>query len=301
MTIDLAAATAFMTTHARPLERRWFSHLTGATDPRGVVAALDAHRNADGGYGWAIEPDLRAANSQPAGALHAFEVLEALAPFTSDHSSTLCDWLESATLDDGGLPFALPVDDSTGTAPFWAGADATTSSLHITSAVTAAAQRLARHDPAVRNHDWFRRSTSYCLRTIEAIDTPSHVLELKYALQFLDAAHDAEPSAVVQLTRLAEQIPPSGMVHVEGGLEDEMLRPLDFSPHPGRPLRDVFAPDIVADDLARLASLQQPDGGWVVDFAAYSPAATIDWRCLATVHAVTVLQANGWADRPTAK
>jgi len=299
MTIDLDAATAFMTTHSRPLERRWFARLVGAADPEGVVAALDGHRNDDGGYGWAIEPDLRATNSQPAGALHAFEVLEALVPHTTNQASTLCDWLASATLDDGGLPFALPLDDPTGSAPFWASADPFASSLHITSAVTASAQRLARHDSSVREHPWLRRSTDYCLRAIEALAQPGHVLELKYALQFLDAVHDVAPSAAGQMTRLAAAIPPSGMLHVEGGLEDEMLRPLDFAPEPSRPLRDRFAADVVADDLARLASLQQPDGGWVVDFTAYSPAAAIDWRCLATVRAVAVLQANGWVDRPT--
>jgi hypothetical protein len=299
--VDLAAATAFMTTHARPLERRWFAHLTGTPDPDGVVAALDAHRNADGGYGWAIEPDLRASNSQPAGALHAFESLEALVPFTSGRSSTICDWLDAATLPDGGLPFALPVDDATGTAPFWAGADPTSSSLHITTAVVASAQRLARHDRAVREHPWLQRARAYCLGTIEAIDKAGHALELKYALQFLDAVHEVEPAAAAQMERLAGAIPASGTLHVDGGLEDESLRPLDFTPEPGRPLRGTFDPAVVADDLARLASLQQPDGGWVVDFTAYSPAAELDWRCLATVRAVTVLVANEWVERPTPK
>jgi hypothetical protein len=301
MQIDLAAATSFMTTHSRPLERRWFAHLTAERDPEGVAAALDAHRNADGGYGWAIEPDLRATNSQPAGALHAFETLESLAPFTTPHASTLCDWLDSATLADGGLPFALPLDDPTGSAPFWANADHASSSLHITSAVVAAAQRVARDDPAVREHPWLRRATDHCLHTISALDAPGHVLELKYALQFLDAVHDTEPSAAAQLARLAGRIPPSGTLHVAGGLDDEMMRPLDFSPQPGRPLRQYFSAGVIAEDLARLASLQQPDGGWVVDFTAYSPAAAVDWRCLATVRAVAVLRANGWADEPTSR
>ena len=38
---------------------------------------------------------------------------------------------------------------------------------------------------------------------------------------------------------------------------------------------------------------QQDDGGWVVDFTAYSPAAALDWRGYATVGALTVLRANG--------
>jgi hypothetical protein len=72
-----------------------------------------------------------------------------VAPATSPRAAELCDWLTATTLPDGGLPFGLPVADATATAPFWAEADPTASSLHMTAAVAAVAQRVARHDPAV--------------------------------------------------------------------------------------------------------------------------------------------------------
>jgi hypothetical protein len=74
MSIDLPAATSFVTTHARILDRRRLRLLLGDGDPEGVLAALDAYRNLDGGFGWGLEPDLRSAESQPAAGLHAFEV-----------------------------------------------------------------------------------------------------------------------------------------------------------------------------------------------------------------------------------
>ena len=74
MTPDLTAATAFMATHARLLDRRRFELLCGRGEPTEVLAALDGYRNSDGGYGWGLEPDLRSPESQPAGALHALEV-----------------------------------------------------------------------------------------------------------------------------------------------------------------------------------------------------------------------------------
>jgi hypothetical protein len=109
MTIDLLAARNFMATHARVLDRRRFELLDGETDPSGVLAALDGYRNSDGGYGWALEADLRSPESQPAAALHAFEVLEAIAPTTAPQAAALCDSLDSVTLSDGGLPMALPL------------------------------------------------------------------------------------------------------------------------------------------------------------------------------------------------
>ena len=73
--IDLTAAASFMATHARVLDRRRFALLVGQEPPEGVLDALAGYANADGGYGWGLEPDLRDPESQPAGALHAFEAL----------------------------------------------------------------------------------------------------------------------------------------------------------------------------------------------------------------------------------
>ena len=65
MTIDLTAATGFMATHARVLDRRRFELLLGTGDPDAVLAAADGYRNPDGGYGWGLEPDLRS-SGEPA-------------------------------------------------------------------------------------------------------------------------------------------------------------------------------------------------------------------------------------------
>ena len=50
---------------------------------------------------------------------------------------------------------------------------------------------------------------------------------------------------------------------------------------------------MVDADLDRLAAGQRDDGGWEVDFTAYSPAAALEWRGYATVEAVGVLRAHG--------
>jgi hypothetical protein len=291
--VDLAAAAAFLTAHARLLDRQRFAVRLGGAAREPALRALDAYRNPDGGYGWGLEPDLRAPESQPGAALHAFEVFEEAGPATSPRARQLCDWLATVTLPDGGLPFALPVADATATAPFWAEADATTSSLHITAAVTAVAQRVARHDPAVAGHDWLARATRYCLDAIAAQAEPDSTLELFYSLEFLDAVADTEPAAGALIERLAATIPPSGTRHVDGGLEDEVIRPLDFSPRPGREIRRHLAPEVIEADLTRLAGEQRPDGGWEVDFRPYSPAAALDWRGYATVRSLGILQANG--------
>jgi hypothetical protein len=293
MNVDLSAAEEFMVGHARVLDRRRFELLMNRTGPAAVLAALDGYRNPDGGYGWGLEPDLRSPESQTGAALHALEVFEDIAPATAPQAVALCDWLESVTLPDGGVPFALPLTTTAGSAPWWQNADQTESALQITSVTAALAWRVAAGDPAVAGHPWLERATRYCLNAIEAIDEVPFAYILAFAVRFLDAVHDSRPEAADLLRRLGEYIPGDGQVRVQGGTEEERLHPLDFAPYPDRPARDLFDPKVISADLDRLAALQQDDGGWVVDYAKISPAGSLDWRGHTTVLAVDILRRNG--------
>lgn len=278
----------FMQTHARLLDRRRYDLLLGRGDAAAVFGALSGYANADGGFGHGIEPDLRSAASQPAGALHAFEVLAEAGPATSPMAGALCDWLETATLADGGLPFATAGAAGPGVAPFWAGADPRASSLHITSAVCAEAHRVAAFDPAVASSAWLARASEFCRSGIAAVRETPHAIAFKFMLAFLDATGDE-----AELERLAAFVPASGALPVAGGIEGETIRPLDLSPRPGTPLRALFDPAVIAADLDRLEGEQHEDGGWDVDFRAYSPAAALEWRGYATVAAMATLMAEG--------
>lgn len=295
MPVNHSAAASFLATHGRLLDRRRFELLSGETDARAVLAALGAYRNPDGGYGWGLEPDLRAPESQPGGALHAWEVFEEIAPDPAAHAAHLCDWLASVSTPDGGLPFALPVADPAGCAPFWLQADPAEATLQSTAFTAGVALRVARHDRVVREHPWLAAATRYCFRAIRELSSAPHAIALSFAVRFADAAHDLHPEASSLLDHLATFVPPDGLAPVDGGSDGETLRALDFAPLPHRPARALFADDVIAAELRRLAGEQQDDGGWRVDFASYSPAAALEWRGYATVRAVSILQRNGVA------
>ena len=124
---DLNQAREFMAANARLLDRRRFESLAGDGDPEATLAVLGGYGNDDGGFGWALHPDLRSATSQPVAAMHVFEILEEVAAEASPIAASLCDWLDHASLADGGL-FALPFDDGAGSAPMWAATDSSKSS-----------------------------------------------------------------------------------------------------------------------------------------------------------------------------
>jgi hypothetical protein len=247
MSINRAAATEFMATHARILDRRRFELRDGQTGCAAAVAALDGYRNLDGGYGWGLEPDLRSPESQPGAAAHAFEVFENIAPATAPQAAALCDWLESVSMPDGGLPFALPLTMSAGSGQWWNTAD-----LSV--------------------------STHHCLNAIATIERRPFAYVLAFSVRFLDAVHDSHPEAAGLLRRLGTYIPADGQLRVQGGTEREMLHPLDLARYPDRAARDLFTAGVISADLDRLATLQQGDGGWTVDYLKISPAGSLDWR-----------------------
>ncbi|MEV5433444.1 hypothetical protein [Streptomyces sp. NPDC052701] len=295
MSMNLGRARAFMASHARVLDQRRFEAVVTGSDAarQAVIHGLDAYRNPDGGYGWGLEPDLRAPESQPGGAQHALEALADAGPATSPHTAALLDWLDSVTLPDGGLPFALPISDPVACAPFWVQADPSESSLQITAAVATQAYRAARWDETVRDHPWLATATRYCFDAIRRIDEAPFAYVLSFALQFLDIAADTHPEALDLLDHLGQFVPKDGALAVVGGAEGETLHLLDYSPEPGRPIRGLLDPQAVSDDLDRLERGQQQDGGWAVDFTSYSAAASLEWRGYTTVGAVAVLRMNG--------
>lgn len=291
---DLGAARTFVATHARVIERRRLSALLGESiGSDGVVAALDSYRNADRGYGWALEPDHRSASGQPVAAMHALEALADVRDVMSDRPVAICDWLAEHALSDGGVPFGLPCSDTAGSAPHWTGANPSESSLQMTTQLAAQAHRLARLRADVAKHPWLAAASDYCLATLErGLELGPY--ELMFAMRFVDAASArGDRRADALLSDLVARVRTDGPTPVPGGAEGEVLHVLDFTPYADAPSRAAFDPTAIGSDLRRLASLQQADGGWVVDYTAFSPAAVLEWRGYATVQAVGVLRGIG--------
>ena len=288
--IDLDPTLDFIASNARLLDRRRLELALGGGDPEATLAVLAGYRNPDGGFGWGLEPDARAPAGQPVAALHAFEVFEEVAPLSSPMAVGLLDWLDAIALPEGAVPFALPGGAYAGSAPMWGTADTTSPSLHMTAVVLGIVHRVARHDPRVAAHPWLGRATEWAATEIGKLGGPTHAIEFRYVLQLLDALDAGD-----ELQRLGAYLPADATMPVAGGKPDEAMRPLDFSPEPGRPLRDLIDPQAIELDLDRLEGERHDDGGWDVDWRHWSPAGGLEWRGWATVRAVRILRANGRA------
>src|SRR6202043_3403595 len=104
----LEHARDFLLRNARLLERQRFAALFEGAPAAGVLRALGAYQNADGGFGLGLEPDKRDPASQPVDVQFAFETMDSVGAFDGAMARRACDWLETVTRPEGGVPFALP-------------------------------------------------------------------------------------------------------------------------------------------------------------------------------------------------
>src|SRR5688572_12186347 len=70
-----ARAEGFIWKNARLLDRRLFAYQFKGGSAGEVLTALRAYRNEDGGFGNALEPDIRCPDSQPVPVQHALEIM----------------------------------------------------------------------------------------------------------------------------------------------------------------------------------------------------------------------------------
>src|SRR5512143_2955243 len=144
-------AEEFIWHNARLLERRLFDFHFRSGSPQAALSALRAYQNEDGGFGQALEPDIRCPDSQPVPVQHALEILDAVGP-DAEIVRRACDFLTTITTAEGGVPFVLPTARKYPHAPWWNTDDDPPASLNPTAAI---AGLLHKHG---FRHPWLDRA-----------------------------------------------------------------------------------------------------------------------------------------------
>jgi hypothetical protein len=287
--VDLDSAERFMLANARVLERHRLAVLLRGAPVAPVLDALRAYRNPDGGFGHALEPDVRAPESEPAATLHALEVLAGIGALDDPMVTDAGAWVASIAEPDGGVPFVLPTAAAHPHAPWMVPSDG---GSHLTFAIAAALWHAGSSEP------WLARATEWCWAKLERADELS-AYWVKFSLEFLDNVPDhARASAAIE--DLRSRIGADGSIPVPGGTEDERLTPLTLSPRPGARSRALFTDEQIEADLNVLERAQQDDGGWTFDWLAWSPGQSVEWRGGVTLRALDTLHAHGRIELPLA-
>ncbi len=285
MPVDRTAAETFIWSTARLVDRHRYAmlFLGGPAEP--VLAALSGYQNPDGGFGHALEPDLRRPGSQPGPTLYALEILEETGMLVSETGAAARAWIAQVADPDGGISAALTGYEAYPHAPWWT--PEPSSFLTFGLAAVLHAGGIGEDED-----DWLARATEWSWRAIEGERQPS-AYWLKYACAFLDSVPD-EDRARAALKRLSGIVDPTAIAP-GGGTEGEALRPLDLSPRPGSRSRALVTERHIEAHLDLVQDEQQDDGGWTFDWPAWSLAQTADWRGIVTIRALQWLRDNGRA------
>lgn len=282
MRIDIDAAEQYLLANARLLDRHRAAVILHGGPVEPVLTALGAYRNPDGGFGHALEPDVRAPGSEPSATLHALRVLAEIGKLDDPVVSDAASWISSIAEDDGGVPFVMPSAMASPHAPFVSPGGG---GSFLTYALVGVLMEGGCDVP------WLGHATDWCWADLEGPEE-LHAYQLLCALAFLDSASDEE-RAIDAIEGLRSHLGRDGSVAVSGGTEHERLTPLTLSPRPDRRSRRLFTTEQIEGDLNRLESEQQNDGGWTFDWLAWSEGQAVESRGAETIRALTTLRWHG--------
>ena len=282
----VAKAKEFVQKNARLLERYRFAFLFEEGSKAAALAALDAYQNEDGGYGNALEPDLRGPETQPIPVWTALGLLDELRTVGGIRLHGILRCLDKIEIKGGGVPFVLPTANQSPHAPWWySKARKQPASINPTAGIAGLLHKNRITSP------WLVRADKWCWKYIEQM-ADVNPYEMRVTLSFLDHVPD-RAKAARHLERLRPKILRKGVVELDVDSKAEVFRPLDYAPDPDSLSRKLFSEVEMERQLDGLERAQAPDGGWTVSFPIWTPITEFEWRGVQTVEMLKVLQMNG--------
>jgi len=294
------AAKNYLFAHGRKVDQQLFDYHFARGSATQVLAALLPYQNADGGFGHALEPDLRTAASTAVATQQGFAILRTIGasgrePVVQHAIHYLLTTLEAATLV---WPIVGPEVEDAPHAPWW-----TYVNIHANFRGFLANPRAALvgflHDYAdLVPPPLLAELTDAVITHLEA--EPDQ-LEMHDLFCYLSLANTVKlpPAARTRvMAKLHRTIPPS--VATDPELWDGyVLFPLDVAPTPEAPFARSIDRAAIAANLDLWIESQLPDGSWPLswgwDFVnkdAWARAER-DWKGYHILHRLQTLVAYG--------
>jgi hypothetical protein len=280
----LERAADFIWRNARLLERTQFAHAFLDGTAEAVRSAVAAYQNADGGFGNALEGDIRAPASAAVACEFAMVALNESEVHAPALSTRVCDYLASIAEPTGRVPIVTSAILEFPRAAHWSdpspGGDSPNPTAGLVGMLTY--QRI--------DHLWLERAARWCWERIEHPLSDAH--EMVCVLRFLEHAND-RPRAADAAVRIAKQVNTVSWYVGDPRATNYGITPLHLCPRPDAIARPAFPNSLIEAHLDALAARQQDDGGWPISWSAPSPAAELEWRGRVTWEALSRLRAYG--------
>ncbi|THV25938.1 hypothetical protein [Glycomyces paridis] len=283
-TESFAAAERYIDLHARVIDRVRFARRFRKGPAGRVLHAVTAYQNPDGGFGNAIEPDLRGASSQPQGLEVALWALDDAGVFDEALAQSACAWLEAHSTEDGGVPWVLPsvLDDERG--PWWQPqGERPPAALNPTAPVSGLMQA---HGV---KHAWLEAATAFCWKGIAALEEVG-AYDAMCVLAFLERVPDRD-RAEAEFERLSPSLRASAALDPDE--PGHTHSPLDLAPHPDSLARRLFSDEEIDRHLDHVIAAQGEHGGWAPNFEMWTPVVAHEWGGHLTYATLRTLESYG--------
>jgi hypothetical protein len=302
---NFARARDFIFSYARPLEKALFQSYFEAGPATAVWQELAAYQNADGGFGHALEPDVRTPSSSALATGIALRLLaETGAPL--DHPLVLeAQSYLAGTLDRPTLTWRVVPPDANdyAHAPWWHDQDgslaATFDEFQIIPRAELAAFLYHYANPA--QLPWLAKVKDAALLAIENLPLGGGGGDDLVYAQRLALEEKIGPSDQDRLLRRVREAAAASVSRDPAQWDTYSIPPLKLAPLPSSPAASLF-PEEIERNLDYLIDTQAADGGWEPtwnwgDFYPEEwPQARDEWRGEITLHNLLSLRAYGRID-----
>lgn len=292
------AARAFIFAAGRPLDQARFQFHFAGGSAAAVLAALAPFQNEDGGFGRALEPDLRTPASSAIATSQALIFLrEIAAPASEPLVGRTINYLLS-TFDPVKQvwPIVPPAVEDAPHAPWWTyAASAESFGDFVVNPRVMILAHLYDYSELVPA-EFLSQLTSAALHHLETV-TALNMFEIHCYLALAEAHHLPAIQRTLIEAKL-EQIVPASVEYDRQQWGEYCLLPLDVVPTPTSLLAEVVSATAVQANLDFLIERQLPSGAWpipwtwaFIDADAWAQAER-DWQGVLTVNHLRVLQAH---------
>jgi hypothetical protein len=283
----LKHAKQFIYKNARLLDRKRFEYHFEDGPKESVIEALRAYQNPDGGFGNALEPDIRCPQSQPVATEMALAIMEEVDGFDSIILEGIGTYLRKITLKDGGIPFVLRSVIDYPHAPWWAAEEDDRPSINPTGNLMGLLYK-QKVQAEIVEEEWFQRNVRYIWRYFER-EKPSGYHDAVQWISFLQNTPEDE-RANEYWPIVDRWLSNPFTIERDPQAEGYVHKVLDWAPATDSYARRFISEADLQKHLQALIHGQQEDGGWAINFPAVSPAGEQEWRGFITVERLKTLK-----------
>ncbi|WP_336771316.1 hypothetical protein [Paenibacillus sp. MMO-58] len=275
-------AAAFIWKNGRLLERRLFElfFLNGSANR--VVDALKAYQNEDGGFGHALEPDVRAPESQPLFIEFGLRTLYEANIKEPELAGQLCKYVENNADLQAGIPTITASSSNYPRAAHWNYPSSDQPSFSRLTGLVGLLNWQGIHNP------WLEQAVGICLNDISSSHyEDSHTIITAFCLL------ESLPQTVEVnklFAKLSDELFKANYFCLEAPPQSYGLTPLDFAPASDSYCRRIFSDAVIDAHLNVLESEQAQDGGWKIQWEPPSEMARLEWRAYKTLKSLITLK-----------